>query len=101
MGRNHVAESENVLHHPAHPVEAFAAGIALVAAHEGGPLLGRHGAGAGVGEQVDEDVAGGDREQVVAGFFQVLLALGDGSVAEKLDALDLERLDNGFHKRSR
>ena len=40
-------------------VEAAAAGVAFVAFHDGRPLVGGHGAGAGVGEQVDQDIVGG------------------------------------------
>jgi hypothetical protein len=47
---DHVLVAENVLHGIAKLVEAAAAGVALIAFHDGGPLVGRHGAGAGVGE---------------------------------------------------
>ena len=55
-----------------------------------------HGAGAGVGEQVDEDVVGGEEEEVVVGGFEELFALGAGGPADGLDALDAEWLDDGF-----
>ena len=46
-------------------VEAAAAGVALVALHDRGPLVRGHGAGAGVGEQVDEHIVGGEQEKIV------------------------------------
>ena len=46
-----------------------AARVALVAPHHRRPLLGGHGAGAGVGQQVDQHVIGGQKEQVVVRRF--------------------------------
>jgi hypothetical protein len=46
-------------------IEAFAAGVTLVAFHDAGPLVGRHCSRAGVGEQVDENVFGGKQKEVV------------------------------------
>ena len=62
-----------------------------------GPLLGGHGAGAGIGQQVDQDVARLDQEQVVAGRLEIPLALLARGVAQRLDALDAEWLDDGAH----
>ena len=47
----------------------------LVSPLQGGPLLGRHRAGAGVGQQVDEHVVGVEEEDVVAGLAELLLPL--------------------------
>ena len=64
----------------AEAVEAAAAGIAFVAFHDGRPLMRGHGAGAGVGEQVDQDVVGGKQEQVVVrGFAEVASRSGGWS----------------------
>jgi hypothetical protein len=41
-----------------------AAGLAFVAFHDGRPLVGGHSAGAGVGEQVDQDIIGGRRKRL-------------------------------------
>ena len=65
VGGDDVRVAEDVLHGVAEAIEAAAAGIALVAFHDGGPLMGGHGAGAGVGEEVDEDVVGREQEEVV------------------------------------
>ena len=71
---NHVAEAGELVGHALQAEEALAAGVGFVAAHHGRPLLGGHGAGAGIGQQVDQDVAGIDEEEVVAGRFQIACA---------------------------
>ena len=62
-------EAENILHRGLETDERARARIRLVAAHDGGPLLGTHRAGARVGQQVNEDVFGLEREDVVARRF--------------------------------
>ena len=73
-----VAIAEDVLDGSAKLVEAAAAGVAFVAFHDGGPLVGGHGAGAGIGEEVDEHVIGVEEEEIVVGVAEVLLALRRG-----------------------
>ncbi len=75
VGGNHVAEAGEIVDHALQAEKAFAAGVGFVAAHQGGPLLGGHGAGARIGQQVDQDVAGLDQKQVVARRFKQTLAL--------------------------
>ena len=94
---DHVAEAGQLVGRPLEAEEALAAGVGFVAAHHRRPLLGGHGAGAGIGEQVDQDVAGFDQEEVVAGLLQVALALFRRGLAQRLHALDAERLDDGAH----
>jgi hypothetical protein len=77
-------------------VEAFASGVRLVALHDACPLVGGHGAGAGVGEQVDEDVVGFKQEEVVMRGAKELFTLGAGGPANGFDGLDAEGLDDGF-----
>ena len=55
-----------------------AAGVALVAEHHRRPLLGGHGAGARVGEQIDAAVLGVEEEDVVVGRLQGRLPVGRG-----------------------
>ena len=93
---NDVLVAEDVLHGIAEAVEAAAAGVAFVAFHDGGPLMGGHGAGAGVGEQIDEHVVGGQQEEVVVRGPEKFFALRARRPANRLDALDAERLDDGF-----
>jgi len=48
-------------------------------------------------EQVDQNMAASNEEQVVAGLLKVALALLRGGVVQRLDALDAERFDDGAH----
>ena len=73
--------------------EAARAGVALVALHDGAPLARRHGAGAGIGEPVDEHVLGAELEDVQLARPQQPLALGAGGHADGFDALDAEGFD--------
>ena len=70
MRRNHVAEAGEFVAPPSQAEEALAARIGFVAAHHRRPLLGGHGAGAGIGQQIDQDVGGGDQEEIVAGVWR-------------------------------
>ncbi len=94
VGGNDVTVAEDVLHRVAEVIEALAAGVAFVAFHDAGPLMSGHGAGAGIGEQVDQNVVGRKQEQVVVGGAQQFLALLAGSPANGLNALDAEGLNN-------
>jgi hypothetical protein len=89
-----VMETEDVLNGVAEVVEGFRAGIAFVAAHDGGPLVGGHGSGAGVGKQVDEDVVRGEKEEVVEGGAEEVDTLGAGGPTDRLNGLDAEGLDD-------
>ena len=73
--RDDVAEAGEVLHDVLEPVERSAAGIRLVALHQRAPLRRRHRAGAGIGQQVDEDVVGAQQEDVVARLLERVHAL--------------------------
>src|ERR1051326_4946010 len=97
VGRNHMLEPGEILHHALEAVETFTAGIGFIAAHHGRPLLGGHGAGAGVGQEIDQDILGVDEEQVVAGLLEETPALFGRGLPERFDTLDAEWLDDGFH----
>ena len=101
MGGDDVTVAEDILNGILEAVEAAAAGVAFVAFHDGGPLVRGHGAGAGVGEQVDQDIVGGEKEEVVVGGFEQLLALLARGPAKGFDAFDAEGFDDGFdgHRR--
>ena len=94
---NHVAEAGQLVHHALHAEEALAACVGFVAAHDRRPLLRGHGAGAGVRQQVDQDVARANLKQVVAGLLQVALPLRARGVPQRLDAFDAERLYDSLH----
>src|SRR5258708_23769453 len=97
MGGNDVAESGEGADGVLEPVPALAAGVGFVATHHGRPLFGGHGAGAGVGEEIDQDIAGVNEEQVVAGLLEETIALAGRSLAERFNTLDAEWFDDGFH----
>ncbi len=59
MGGNYMSETEDVLDRLLEAIETLAAGVAFVALHDRGPLVGGHGAGTGIGEEVDENIGGG------------------------------------------
>ena len=92
-----VLVAEDVPHRTLEAVEAAAAGVALVAVHEGPPLPGAHRPGARVGQQVDDDRLGGQQEDVVVRALEVLRPLLPSGRADRLDRLDLERLHHGVH----
>ena len=71
--------------------------VRLVPAHDAGPLFRRHRAGAGVGQQVDQDVLGRDAEEVPVGRLEDLASLIAAGHAQRLDRLDPERLDDPLH----
>src|SRR5271165_7451009 len=95
MSGNDVFVAKDILHRIAKAIEAAAAGVALVAFHDCGPQTRGHGAGSGIGEEIDENVIGGKKKQVVKRSPQPLLALRAGGPVNRLDALDAKRLDNG------
>ena len=88
--------AKDALHGVAEAKVAAAAGIALIAFHDGSPLVGRHGAGAGVGQQVNEDIVGQEKEQVVVGGLQQMFAIFALGPVDGLDTLDAEWLDDGM-----
>jgi len=97
VGGDDVGVSDDVVHGRTEAIEAATSCVALVAFHYGRPLMGGHGAGAGVRQQVNEDVVGGEEEKVVMGGFEKLFALGAGCPADRFDALDAERFDDCFN----
>jgi hypothetical protein len=58
-------------------------------------LRGRHGAGAGVCQQVDGDLAGPEFERIKARALQELVPLGGGRKRQGLNRFDAEGLDDG------
>ena len=79
----------------AEAVEGWRAGVRLVAPLDAGPLLGGHGAGAGVGQQIHEDVLGGYAEEVVARGCEDCGPLFAGGHPHGLHGVHPERLDDG------
>jgi hypothetical protein len=96
VGGDDVTVAGDVLDGALEVMEALAARIALIAFHDAGPLVGGHGAGSRVGEQIDEDVVGFEKEEVVVRGAEKLFTLGASGPADGLDALDAEGLDDGL-----
>ncbi len=95
VGGDDVLVAEDILDRRAELLEAAAAGVAFVPFHDGRPLVSGHGSGAGIGEQVDEDIVGGEEEEVVVRGAEQLLALRAGGAANGFDAFDAEGFDDG------
>ena len=94
VGRDDVAEREQVLDRLEEHEPAGTARVALVAALDRRPLVAAHRARAGVGQQVDQHVLGVEVEQVPAGGLERRLALGLGGQPDGLHGVDPERLDD-------
>src|SRR6266478_3287345 len=54
-------------------------------------------AGAGVGQEIDQDIFGVNEKQVVGGLLEETIALAGRSLPERFNALDAEWFDDGFH----
>ena len=93
--RDDVLEARDVGDGVLHVVERAGAAVALVAHHHGAPLAVAHGAGAGVGEEVDVDVVGFEHEDVLVGFFEPFLTLFAGGFADGFDHLDFPSFCKG------
>jgi len=94
VGGDHVTVREQLGHRGEEAVPRRRAGVGLVAALDAGPLLGAHGAGARIGQEVDQDVVGVEVEEVVAGGAELRLSFVHGREPDRLDALDPEGLDD-------
>jgi len=71
---NDVLVANDILDRVAEMVETAAPSIAFIAFHDGSPLVGGHSSRAGVREEVDQDVIGGQEEEIVVGGAQQLCA---------------------------
>jgi hypothetical protein len=96
VGRNHMLEAGDVAHGSLEAVKGRRAGIGLVAGDHPRPLARRHGAGAAVGEQVDQHVAGVEQKRVVAGGLQRRFPLRQRGEANRLHRADAKRFDDGL-----
>ncbi len=95
VGGDDVAKAREVCNDVAEAVERAASGVRLVPLHESAPLGRRHGAGARVGEQVDENVLRGQEEEVEPRRAKRCLTLLPSRELHRLDGLDAKRLDDG------
>ena len=91
MGGDEMLEAEDLLHGFRQAMIRARAGIGFIAPHDGSPLVLAHRAGAGIGQQIDEDIFGSQGEHVVAGLEHGGLAGFRRDQADGFDALDAER----------
>ena len=96
---NHVLEREQVAHRVPEHVIGRRPGIGLVAVLDRGPLIATHRAGARVGEQIDQHVAGLHLEQVVTRLAHGNPALPQRRHPQRLHRVDAERLDDRAENR--
>ena len=80
------APLENVPERVQQYVVAGVAAVGLVPQEQGGPLLVRHGGGAGVGEHIHRQKAGGEGELIVVCGFQGPLPLLNGNLGNIADS---------------
>ena len=79
------AALENVAEGVQQDIVAGVAAVSLVAQEQGGPLMVGHGGGAGVGQHVDGQHAGGESELVVVSGLQSALTLLNGNFGKVTD----------------
>ncbi|MNH12758.1 hypothetical protein D3C79_723090 [compost metagenome] len=91
VGRDGKGITEDLLHRPLQGVVAAAAAVGLVAAQHGSLHVLGDGAGATVGQQVDEDVFTVQQEGVHARPDDGLLPVGTGGTLDRLDDTNAER----------
>jgi hypothetical protein len=96
-----VAITGDLAHGRLEAEERAGPGVGFIAGHHAGPLGGGHGAGAGVGQQVDDDVLRLEEKEIVVGGGQRGGALLAGGEADGLDRLDAKRFDDGLELHGR
>jgi len=94
MRRDDVREPGDVAYRAIEHGERPRAGVRLVPLHHSRPLVHGHGTGTGVGEQVDEDILRLEEKHVVMRRLERRRAVCVRCLANRLDGLDAERLDD-------
>src|SRR6185369_14010490 len=94
---NHLLKSKDVAHHCFKSIKTRAAGVRLVATHQGRPLSRTHRRGAAVGQQVDDHVFRFEQKQVVEGFIKISFALRPRRHFDWFDYFDSEWFNYCFH----
>ncbi len=94
--RHKVLHAGDALNDGLQPVKTARPGVAFVAFHDGAPLARRHRAGARIGQPVDQHIFSAELENIELGRLQQLHPLLARGHANRLDALDAERFNQGF-----
>src|SRR5579872_2193058 len=100
MRGQNVRHAREILHHLLETEPAFRTSVRLIPAKHSGPLLAGHGRCATIGEQIDQDILGGNQEWVEVGLSKNFFALVTIEHSDWLDHLDAERLNNRLHGRT-
>ena len=94
VGRDDVAEREELLDGLEEGEPRGRPGVRLVAVLDGRPLVAAHRAGPRIRQEVDQDVVGVEREEVATGCLEGRFAFGPSRDPDRLDGVDAERLDD-------
>jgi hypothetical protein len=92
--RDDVTEREQVLDRLEEREPRGRPGIRLVAVLDRGPLVPAHRAGPRIGQEIDQDVVGMEREEIAAGGLEGRFALRPGRDPDRFHGVDAERLDD-------
>ncbi len=92
VGRDEMLETKDFLHHLCQAVIRASAGIQFIPCQHGRPLVLAHRPRPRIGQQVDEDIFGAQRKQVVASLQHGLPPFLATDQADRLDHFDPEWL---------
>ena len=96
VDRQKILVTKNLLYRFQQLIKAFRTGIGVVSLQHGRLLVVGHGIGAAVGQHVQENVAGTEKECVVARFFHCLETLANRSQPNLLHNANLVHFDGNF-----
>ena len=98
MNGNEILESENVAQGFFKMLIIAALSVCFITEHHAGPLVVAHGAGAGVGQQIDKDILRFQVEDVEVSFANALFAFFAGNEINRLYDLDSVWLGKVIHR---
>src|SRR6267378_955388 len=98
MGRNDVGESGEILGDSLEPEKTPGSCVGLISLHHPGPLFGAHCRRPAVGQKIDQNIFGANKEWVVARGTEDQVAFGERGEFNRLDRLDLKRLYDRLHR---
>src|SRR6478735_2321696 len=95
MRGDHMLIAENALYGIAETGKTRAAGVAFIAAHDARPLFCGHGAGSGIGKQINQYVFSSQLKEVIVRCPKKTLPLLARGPAQGLNTFDPEGFDDG------